>query len=228
MKAYALFMVAVLLSACAIPMVESIAHEGEARSRIYLVGHGWHTGLVIRYTDLPEGIWPEAGDFPQAEYLEVGWGDHDYYRSHDPGLWTTLKAAILPTQSVLHVAGFRTSPTTYFAASEVIELRLPHTSIEQLAKYIDAALAREGTQAVAPLGTGLYGDSRFYPAREMFHLFNTCNVWTARALRSAGLPVRDSITTEGLMSQIRSLGRVMQKAPPEEPIEEIELQRFAD
>jgi hypothetical protein len=68
---------------------------------------------------------------------------------------------------------------------------------------------------VAPLGSGLYGDSRFYPARETFHLFNTCNVWTARALRSAGLPVRDAITTEGLMAQVRRLGRVVQAAPGE-------------
>lgn len=206
----------VLLSACATPMVEPMAHEGESNTRIYLVSHGWHTGLVIRYTDLPEGLWPEAGDFPKAEYLEIGWGDHDYYRTHDPGLWTTLKAALVPTQSVLHLVGFRSPPTLRFAASEVIEIRLSYTDLERLAKYIDDAFARDNTRAVAPLGTGLYGDSRFYPARETFHLFNTCNVWTARALRSAGLAVRDSITTEGLMVQARRLGSVVQAAPAKE------------
>ena len=57
----------------------------------------------------------------------------------------------------------------------------------------------------AALGPGLYGDSRFYPAWESFHLFRTCNVWTAQALRAAGLPFRDSITMEGLMAQGRRL-----------------------
>lgn len=218
----------VLLNACATPTLESMAQEGERATRIYLVGHGWHTGLIIHYTDLPEGLWPEAGDFPQAGHLEIGWGDHDYYQTQDPGWWTTLKAALVPTQSVLHVAGFRASPADYFAASEVIELRLPHTAIEPLAKYIHDAFARENTQAVAPLGPGLYGNSHFYPARETFHLFNTCNVWTARALRSAGLPVRDAITTEGLMAQVRQLGHVVQAAPTEKPAEENEFQGFAD
>lgn len=222
----------VLLSACATPTLEPMAHEGEPTTPIYLVGHGWHTGLVMRHTDLPEGLWPEAGDFPQAEYLEIGWGDHDYYQTRDPGWWTMLKAALVPTQSVLHVVGFRAPPTAYFTASEVIELRLPHTAIEPLAKYIHHAFARENTQAVAPLGSGLYGDSRFYPAHETFHLFNTCNVWTARALRSAGLPVRDAITTEGLMTQMRRLGRVVQAAPAEEPsnerAEETEFRELTD
>jgi hypothetical protein len=58
-----------------------------------------------------------------------------------------------------------------------------------------------------PLAPGLYGDSRFYPARERFSLLNTCNVWTARVLRSGGLPVEDAITKEGLMSQVRKLAR---------------------
>ena len=88
---------------------------------------------------------------------------------------------LVPTQSVLHIVGFRTPPTTYFAASKVIE---------QLAKYIDNAFARD-----------------------MFHLFNTCNVWTARVLRNAGLAVHDSITIEGLMAQTRRLGSVVQTAP---------------
>ncbi len=221
-----------LLCACTTPTVEPIAHEGEPTTRIYLVGHGWHTGLIIRHTDVPEVLWPEAGDFPQAEYLEIGWGDHDYYQTRDPGWWTTLKAALVPTQSVLHVVGFRAPPTAYFATSEVIELRLPHTAIEPLAKYIHDAFARENTLPVASLGSGLYGDSRFYPARESFHLFNTCNVWTARALRSAGLPVRDAITTEGLMAQMRRLGHLVQAAPveesSEEQAEEIEFKRSAD
>jgi hypothetical protein len=58
---------------------------------------------------------------------------------------------------------------------------------------------------VAPLAAGHYGDSRFYPGREPFHLLRTCNVWTAGALRAAGLSVRDAITLDGLMSQVRPL-----------------------
>lgn len=213
MKACVLFIGMVLLTACAMPTGEPAAREGEPTVPIYLVSHGWHTGIVLRRADIPAGLWPEVGDFPQAEYFEVGWGDRAYYQSRDPGLWTTLRAALVPSPSVLHVVGFRGAVAEYFHASEIVELRLPRAGFERLAKYIHDAHAREGTQPVAPLGSGLYGDSRFYPAHEMFHLFNTCNVWTARALRAAGLPVRDAITTEGLMAQARRLGRVVPAVP---------------
>jgi lipoprotein NlpI len=32
-----------------------------------------------------------------------------------------------------------------------------------------------------------------------------CNVWVARALRAAGIEVRSSLTTEGLLAQLRPL-----------------------
>jgi hypothetical protein len=114
---------------------------------------------------------------------------------------------------VLHVAGFRGAPEDYFRLSEVVELVVPEERLVQLVRYIHDAYERTGARSAAALGPGLYGDSRFYPAWESFHLFRTCNVWTARALRLAGLPVRDSITMEGLMSQARAIGRPVRSPP---------------
>lgn len=84
-------------------------------------------------------------------------------------------------------------------------------------RYIHDAHAREGAQPAAPLGPGLYGDSRFYPARERFHLFNTCNVWTARALRAAGLPFAPAVTAEGVMAQARALAGGNHRPASDEP-----------
>jgi uncharacterized protein (TIGR02117 family) len=194
-----------VLTACAAPpaaKVPSVA-AGPAIA-IYLVAHDDHTGIAIRRADIPAGLWPESRDLPQAEFLEVGWGARDYYMGRDQGFWGTLKAALGST-SVLHVVGFRGPPAAYFRSSEVIELSIPRESFERLVRTIHDAHERAGAAPAAPLGPGLYGDSRFYPAWEQFNLFNTCNVWTARALRSAGLPVEDAITKEGLMSQARAL-----------------------
>jgi hypothetical protein len=112
---------------------------------------------------------------------------------------------------VLHVAGVRGALAENFPASEIIEVRLSRDGFERLVRYIHDAHDRAGAPVIAPLGPGLYGDSRFYPARESFNIFRTCNVWTARGLRDAGLPIRDAITKEGLMSQAREIGRVVQK-----------------
>lgn len=197
-----------VLTACAaLPAANAPPAVGGPTIAVYLVALDDHTGIVIRRADIPAGLWPESRDFPQAEFLEVGWGARDYYMGRDQGFWGTLKAALGHTQSVLHVAGFRGSPADTFRGSEVIELSIPRDGFERLVRTIHDAHERAGAAATAPLGPGLYGDSRFYPAWQEFNLFNTCNVWTARALRSAGLPIEDAITKEGLMSQARRIGK---------------------
>lgn len=209
-----LLLAAILLAvgACAAPRVAPAPpRDGEPTVAVHLVAHDWHTGIAIRRADIPTGLWPESRDFPQAEYLEVGWGDRDFYQQPDPGVWTALRAALWPTASVLHVVGFPGPVAGYFRASEVVEIALPSGGFERLVRYIHHAHERSGALAAAPLGPGLYGEGRFYPAWESFHLFRTCNVWTARALRAAGLPIRDSITSEGLMSQAREIGKVVNR-----------------
>ncbi|WP_456377242.1 DUF2459 domain-containing protein [Thiolapillus sp.] len=80
---------------------------------------------------------------------------------------------------------------------------------------IGDSFARNAAGSASDLGPGLYGNSRFYLSRERYHLFNTCNVWVARQLRRAGLPINPvrSIRVEGLMSRVRKFGRVIQPAP---------------
>ena len=191
------------------------AEDGAARKLVYLVSHGWHTGIVVRRTDLPTAVWPESEDFPGAEYLEVGWGDRDYYQSPEFSAWLAFKAIAWPTPSVLHIVGFSGPVTSYFPHSEVVELELSQRGFERLSGFVHDRFDRDGAARSARLGPGLYGQSAFYPAREKFHLFNTCNVWTARVLRAAGLPVTPvyAITTDNVMSQARRFGKTIQSRP---------------
>ena len=188
------------------------AHGAGPLVAFYLVAHDGHTGVALRRTDIPRGLIPETRDFPQAEYLEIGWGNRDYYYGRNQGFWGTF-SALWPSPSVLHVAGFRGRPADYFQRNEIVELELPVDGFERLVRYLHDAFDRGGAPAAAALGPGLYGESRFYPAWESFHLLRTCNVWTARALRTAGLPFRDSITMEGLMAQAREIGRRIEHPP---------------
>jgi len=177
--------------------------------RIYVVSHGWHTGVVVPASAIVPGLWPERADFPHAEYLEVGWGDRDFYMAPGFDLGLALKALAWPSASVLHVVGFRTSVRRNFPQSEVIELALSRGQLEALVRFIAGSHARTGGERAAPLAHGLYGDSRFYPAREPFHLFRTCNVWTARALQAAGFPIRAflALSAGSVMSQIAPFGQ---------------------
>ena len=187
----------------------------EPSKTIYLVSHGWHAGIVVKRADIPPGIWAQHNDFPEAEYLEVGWGDQDYYMTLDPHLGITVKAGLLPTASVLHVVGFRGPVTRYFPQHEVIRIDLSEAGFERICRYLEHSYARNADGLSPPLGPSLYGDGRFYLSRETYHAFNTCNVWAARALHDAGCPITPAgtLTVDTLMYRAAGFGRVIQTRP---------------
>ena len=140
----------------------------------------------------------------------------------NPGLGITLKAGLLPSASVLQVVGFRGSVTDYFPRSEVIRIDLSEAGFRRLCRYFENSYASSETGASQPLGPSLYGDGQFYLSREAYHLFNTCNVWMARALREAGCPIipAANIRAITLMTRVAKFGTVIQTAPwAPEPLE---------
>ncbi len=184
--------------------------QNEPVKNIYLVSHGWHAGIVLRRSDVPEWTWPAQPGFPRGEFLEVGWGDSDYYQAPDPHIGISLKAVLLPTHSVLHIVGFNGPVAEYFVNSEVIRIGLTVPGFEKLYRFIEASFARDEAGQLRPLGKGLYGDSQFYQSREIYHLFKTSNAWNARALREAGCPLKVwTLTVDQLMSQARQFGTVV-------------------
>ncbi len=166
---------------------------------LYVVNHGWHTGLVIRRGDIPNGLWPEQRQAPPGEYLEVGWGQREFYQTRDPSLLQALGAALWPAPSILHLVGFNGPVAVRFPYSEVVALQLDAAAMTRVAQYISDAYERNAAGGIIRMGQGLYGDSRFFAGREKFHLFRTCNVWTARALRLAGCPAGFAIMAENIM-----------------------------
>ena len=209
-------LMSVLLVACAAPPKGLFPPDPHKPFRtIYLVSHGWHAGIVVRRTDIPAGIWPQHKDFPEAEYLEIGWGDKDYYMTPQPHLGITLKAGLLPSASVLHVVGFRGAVTHYFPQSEVISIDLSEAGFERLCAYLASSYAEDESGHRKPLGPSLYGDGQFYLSRESYHAFNTCNVWSARALHAAGCPITpaSALTVDTLMARAARWGKVIQVRP---------------
>lgn len=185
-----------LLAGCASP---PDAPEPRGEIPVQVVTHGWHTGIALRASDIDFARWPALPHPAGARHIEVGWGDRDYYPAPGFNLWYGVKALLWPTAGVLHVAGFDQPPARAFPASEVVELRLPRAGFERLLAYIASSFEPHA----APIAPSLYGSGAFYPSRERFHLFKTCNVWVARGLREAGIEVRSSLTPEGLMAQLR-------------------------
>ncbi len=173
---------------------------------IHVVNHGWHTGIVIRRGDIPANLWPEHRQAPPGEFLEVGWGEREFYQSRDPGLWLALRAALWPSSSVLHLVGFNGPVTERFPYSEIISINVDQDAMARLAQYISDAYERDTDGKIKRMGRGLYGDSRFFAANGKFHLFRTCNVWTARALNVAGCKTGSGITAGSVMTAASQCG----------------------
>lgn len=180
---------------------------------IYVLSHGWHTGIAVLQSDVPENVWPERRDFVGKKYLEVGWGDEAFYTASEVTFAMALRAAFTPTRSVLHVVGFDAPVEQFFSGSEVVAVQISHQDLLNLLDYIDAAAARKDGMVASALGPGIYGTSRFYPANGTYSLIYNCNTWVAEALVRAGLPVesRRSGTAGGLMRQVRQFGLVIRK-----------------
>lgn len=216
-KPTVLSLLLVLLSSCAAaPTVETNTPEAVDVTSVFVVAQGWHTGIVLRRADVSVRLWPEIADFADATYVIVGWGDRDYYPAPRFNLWYGLKALFWPTASVLHVVGFVAPPADRFPHDEVVELRLTREAVERLSAHIGASFERHGGARARPLLPSPYGSGWFYPSRESFHLFKTCNVWIAQALRAAGLPIHPTfaLTTASVMRQVRKFGRVIQPSAP--------------
>src|SRR4030043_1972694 len=97
---------------------------GDPVKTIYVVSHGWHTGLVLNTADITDQqrLVPEF--FKKSKSIEFGWGDEEFYKSKEFSLWITVKAAILPTPAVLHLVDLRFPADIHFPKSGIVKVNL--------------------------------------------------------------------------------------------------------
>lgn len=191
------------LGACAAARVPSGPHT------VWLVGHGWHTGLVLPWSEEVARAWPAGLHLGRARYVEVGWGERAFYPAPHNDSGAAMRALLWRNASVLHLVAFDTAVPSYFPVAQRVALDLDGDSYRRLVGAIGASFDRDPDGRAVDVGAGLYGDGRFYGSRDRYHLFNTCNVWTAQKLKTAGLPLAPwrAITTGMLLRQARDFGR---------------------
>ncbi|MEM7173262.1 MAG: DUF2459 domain-containing protein [Pseudomonadota bacterium] len=175
-----------------------------ADKTIFVVTNGWHSGIVVSRAHIPNHLVPEIGDFADAQFLEFGWGDRDFYQADETTLGDTFVAALAPTSAVLHISAIRSPAASQSSDQEIISIPIDNHGFERLIRFIDGSFDRAGRARAVSIGPGLYLNSRFYAANGRFHLFNTCNTWTAKALSAGGLNISSAgvITGDDLIRQL--------------------------
>ena len=155
---------------------------------VYVVSKGWHAGLILKRDDVDLTIWPELAEIPSTEYVEIGWGNEGFYMAKEITAGLVL-GAMIPSPSVLHVAGFSGDAERIFRGAELVRIELSKAGLDEMCRFIHTTYVRNEAGQTVRLGPGLYGESEFYRAHGKYYFPNTCNVWTANALRIAGCPI---------------------------------------
>ena len=171
---------------------EATGESGAPHRTVLLLSNPIHTDIAIpndpdvlvRFAALASDGLP-LGD-PAARWLVVGWGGRSFYV--ETPTWADLKPmpvlrAFTLDRSVMHVAVAGDIPLMHPA---VTVLDLDAKAFAALLDHMEGSFVMDadGFRLAAPG----YGDhDRFYEAHGWFNALAGCNVWTAAALRAAGI-----------------------------------------
>jgi uncharacterized protein (TIGR02117 family) len=177
--------------------------------QIFVRSNEIHTDLVlpVRHAetrvDWREHFPPEhfSADIRRDEHVAIGWGNRRFFV--ETPRWADLKVSAVfgalfwPSESVLHVEYVGTAapgPTMH-------AISVSHDQYRELTKFVRSTIAKSGIAAAsqnaadgkpapAKLATDVsyHSRDRFYRSTGRYHLFNTCNQWTGRGLKRAGVP----------------------------------------
>ena len=142
-----------------------------------------HTAFVLPVSELAREV-PELARFanPGSDALRFGWGDGRYFGADDRGTSAALMALFLPTHSVMEVSQVQ-GVRSYYEESH--PLQISRGQFRVIAQFVADTFVSLEAEPEALRARGQR--THYYPASRRYHIFYTCNNWTAEALYRAGL-----------------------------------------
>lgn len=181
---------------------------------IYLINQSWHTGILIPINKTTKELFPVLKLFEDKNYVDIGWGDEEFYQHPDFDLYLAAKAILYPTRSVLRIEGHISSIESIINWSEyAIKFKLNNEGLRAIADFINKTFQYDSNGNFIITSHRAEGSIIFFQSKFMYHLFNTCNTWAAEALGAAGFKI-DSIgiiTAEQLFSTVKKFGEVLKE-----------------
>ena len=192
--------------------------KGRESFPVVIADHGYHAGLIIRRVDLDRYslamndpvLSALLARFQAYEWLEIGWGDEQFYRFAPAISDVTVTMAFnalsgMNSATVLHVVGLGEAPEQVFIHSDLQRIRLSEAGMREVMKGLSLAFTRDARSQPIELGKGIYGPSLFYRANGHYSVINTCNMWIGGLLADAGLKVSPvpSVASPGLLAELR-------------------------
>lgn len=159
---------------------------------IFIRSNGVHIELVLplktKGKDWSEEISINPKIASSVRYISFGWGDKMFYYNtpewSDLTFKTAFKALFLKSESVLHV-GYYTS----VRANKLCKaIAVSEEQYQIIANYIESGFRKGNKQNKILIDDLKYSEfDCFYEANGSYNLFFTCNTWTNKCLKEAGL-----------------------------------------
>jgi uncharacterized protein (TIGR02117 family) len=193
--------------------INVIAQSNDSTNHdVYVINYSWHTGLVFEISEQTIDMIPALKDFKDFDYVDIGWGDEEFYQHPDTNWVLAAKAILVPTPSVIRIAGFKGNIETAQNWSQFfIKFEMKNSEFSKLCRFVEETfLKSRKNQFIVSLRKA---DSQiiFYKSNLSYHLLNTCNTWIANALKASGLDISTSCisTEQDLFDAIKEKGKVI-------------------
>ena len=163
------------------------ATQSQKLFTVYLINQSWHTGIVFLRKEIDTTIWHEVNQFKYYKYIDVGWGEAEFYQNPGFNLFLAVKALFASNPSTLRISGFNMPIEDYINFSDhAIELFLSREQLNKLSLYIHQTYFHNKNGNIKILSENSDSSIIFYKANGRYDMFRTCNTWVADALRQAG------------------------------------------
>ncbi|WP_338762504.1 DUF2459 domain-containing protein [Bernardetia sp. ABR2-2B] len=175
---------------------------------IYITSNGFHSDIVIPIETETSFFKTLSKDSVLNSYLDkarpykwlsVGWGDKGFYNeSYDggfPSVSTCLNAALLPSETLMHVDFYRNN---LIENENCKKIKLKKEEYQNLLQHITSSFrtVREDSESknqnesnqtkfIRLPQKGYSSSDYFFQAKGNYHLFYTCNGWTNEGLQKA-------------------------------------------
>lgn len=221
--------VLVMLSGCCGPVKGVFPPSAGDMRELFVMDNHWHTGLILRTSDLSARLKQMLVKVSDAPYVEIGWGDDRFYRSPESTSGLAVQAMFASRGSVIHAVPIWSPPEYHYLAFvvDLYKLQISSEGQRRLLAFIEDSFERTESGGPVEIESGWAPGSWFYRARGRYSALHTCNQWTADALRSAGFPITPiyASTAGNVGWQVRTFSRkyeedvtILQSGKPVKPL----------
>lgn len=175
--------------------------------RFFLFNNYWHTGFIIKTDSLAKSRVPLLDNFSRWEFVDIGWGESDFYRAPGFNAGLAAKAVLWPTDGILRVEGIVDTSFHMSYADFLIEFRVDSAKYKKLLDLIgESAVSPENK--IEESGTGRI---IFFESPKKYHLFYTCNTWVFDLMKQSGIVSGTAIIVkdEDLFFSVSPFGKVL-------------------